>query len=652
MKAAAIAVRIADFLRQHPPFQFLEVKDLTDLAAAGKVKFHESGEYIFTQGHPRDQFMYVIQQGRVKVVETLEHEEKLIDLRGPGDLIGLQGIFGEDPYEHTGITEKETILYALPRVKFSELINRSPDARRYLAAYFTLNPAYQIDEDKRGRSDSRMGSPVTLRKGGLFEVEPPQAIARRHLDTAHPDTPVREIARRLQSRLVDCVVIIDDDGRPVGKITDADIRDRMAADRLPPAPVAAEWMRDDIATAHSTDSTGDLLLKLTRRGKNFLIVTEDGTPGSKAVGLVSERNLFLQYGRFPTVVGQAIASAPDVQSLRLLRDRIEALILEFIEDRRPLIWLMDMTGILNRKLIRRLIDLMVADMNAEGHTVPEVDFSWLLMGSGGRDELLIRSAVYHALVYADPEPSQQQVVADYFAELAKRVSSGLRQCGFLESVQGVLAQNPQWCLPVGEFKRRFRDYVSRPAETHVYSVRDAFDFQSARESCLLAAALKAEIADAISANPRFIRHMAGDSLLNQPPRTIFQGYVVDNKGIQREELEIKYHGLLPLVDVARVFSLQHGDMDTTATWERLRNIAARLREESPKDARLFEEASEAFLVAQFARISRGLLAGTDGAVIRPSQLDAETRALLVTSFRTTLNILEFTAAKFGILMRS
>lgn len=652
MKAESIAVRIADFLKDHAPFSFLNMDDLTDLAASGKVKFHEDGEYIFTEGHPRDQFMYVIQQGRVKILESNGNEERLVDLRGRGDLLGLQGVFSEEPYIHTGLTEMETILYALPRDKFARLINKSPEARRYLAAYFSLNPAYHWEETRHGAVQIRPNTPVTLRKGGLFEVEPPQAIARWHLNTASPDTPIQELARRLRSRLIDCVIIVDENGYPIGKITDADLRDNLAQGKPSQGAIASDWMRKDIATAAPMDCTGDLLLKLTLRGKNFLAVTENGQSNSRVLGLVSERNLFLQYGRFPTVVGQAIASAPDIPALRLLRDRIEALILEFIEDRAALSWLMEMTGVLNRSLSLRLIELAAADMASEGIEDPGLSYSWLMMGSGGRDELLIRSAVYHALVYEDPQPEQEAVAGQYFSELTKRASSGLRQCGFLESVQGVLAQNAQWCLPISKMCERFRDYIARPAETHVYSARDAFDFHPLTENCALAAKLSTCIREAIHQHPQFIRHMASDSLLNQPPRTIFQGYVVDNKGIQRDSLAIKFHALLPLVDVGRVFTLLHEDLDTMVTWKRLKKTGELLENEDPRAAQLFFEASEAFQVALFARISRGLAAGTDGAVIRPADLDPETRALLVTSFRATLNILEFTAARFGMQLRS
>src|SRR5690606_29493536 len=144
----------------------------------------------------------------------------------------------------------------------------------------------------------------------------------------------------------------------------------------------------------------------------FLVVTEDGTARTAVVGLVSERNLFLQYGRFPTLLGEAMSEAPDFAALRLMRDRVEALILEFLEDRSEVSWLMEMTGVLNRRLTERVLELVAAHMAQDGWQRPDLESAWLMMGSGGRDELLIRSAVYHALIYEDPVPGQEAAARD------------------------------------------------------------------------------------------------------------------------------------------------------------------------------------------------------------------------------------------------
>lgn len=648
MKGSSISVRIADFLKDYPPFQFLELETLRELAGKSKVKFHEDGEIVFSQGQPRDQWIYVIQQGNVRIIDEAAEGENLVDLRGPGDLLGLQGIRSEEPYQHTCRTDTETILYGLPRTLFVQLAEKSPPARRYIAAYFSLNPAYHWSGSRYEEDLGAESGPVTLRRGGLWEVTPPHMSARMNLVTVMGDTPLRAVAKKLQSKAVDCVLVVDETGIPIGKLTDADLRDRLLEGSIHPGAPVRELMFTDLVTASPSDNTGDLLCKLTRHGKNFLVVTEDGSRDSRAVGLVSERNLFLQYGRFPTVIGEAIDSAVDVTALRSLRDRLEALILEFLDSRRSLKWLMEMVGVLNRKLNRRIIELVLKTMQADGLGLPPGEFCWLMMGSGGRDELLIRSAVYHALVYSDPDPKEAAAASTFYTEMASRVAHSMRQCGFLESPQNVLAQHPGWCLPLGGMKERFSHFILEPVASHVYSARDAFDFQSiAEEPCAIAEALSRHIDEELAANPGFIRHMAQDSFLNQPPRTIFSGYVVDKQGIRRDELAIKSHALLPLVDVARVLSLEAGSHRPTATFKRLAAAAERA-ESGSSMGDLLREASEGFLVAQFARISQGLRSGTDGAVIHPSELDAETRTLLITTFRTILGIFEATAERFQL----
>jgi len=649
MKAASIAVRIVDFLRQYPPFSFLPSEALTRLAATGRVKFHEGGEPVIVKGQPRDRFIYVIQQGTVRVFDGgFDEDAPLIDMRGPGDILGLNGIREDGPYSNTAVTEGDTILYALPREGFARLSQQNAQARRYLASYFTLNPAY--DGPDLPTNSRATQQPITLRKGGLAEVEEPMVLAQEGLVTVSPETSMGDAARLLQSKRVDCVLATNAAGLCVGKLSDADIRDRVVLGDIEAAAPVERYLQQDLLTMPPGLNTGEILLRLTRSGKRFAIITQDGSVKSPVQGLLSERVLFLRYGRFPSVLGDAIAAAPDVATLRRLRDRMESLILEFLDSRSSLRWLLEMVSILNRKMAVRLVELCQEELTAEGAYAPG-NFCWLMMGSGGREELLIRSAVYHCLVYEDPAEGEAETAAAYYEKLATRVSNGFRNCGFLESHQGVLASSPAWRLPLSALKAKFSALVADPGGQGVYDARDAFDFSPLHPACGMAASLRAHLQAEVAAHPDFIRHLARDSLLNQPPRTIFQDYVVDEAGIQSDELAIKAHALLPLVDVARVLNFQTGQFASTATYKRLHAVARQQAHENPLAARLLDEAAEAFLVAHYARVKRGLLSGSDGAVIQPSNLDAETRTLLKTAFRTILETLEYTARHFDLSLR-
>ena len=89
MNTTIIRQRVADFLKAHPPFDQVRNDDLLSLAGSGRIGFHEGGEFIFEQGQPRSPFIWVIQQGKVEVVENTPSGEQLRDLLGEGDHLAL-----------------------------------------------------------------------------------------------------------------------------------------------------------------------------------------------------------------------------------------------------------------------------------------------------------------------------------------------------------------------------------------------------------------------------------------------------------------------------------------------------------------------------------------------------------------------------------
>ena len=102
MKTSVIRHRVADFLKSHAPFDSLAVQDLLALAGSGRVKFHESEESVYDEGDPTGPMLWVIQQGRVEIVEG----GHLRDLLGAGDLLGLDRFAGADHYRQSARTAK------------------------------------------------------------------------------------------------------------------------------------------------------------------------------------------------------------------------------------------------------------------------------------------------------------------------------------------------------------------------------------------------------------------------------------------------------------------------------------------------------------------------------------------------------------------
>jgi CBS domain-containing protein len=72
---------------------------------------------------------------------------------------------------------------------------------------------------------------------------------RRNPCTARPDESIREAARRMDTRGVGCLVVVDGENKPVGMLTDRDIAMRVLRRRRDPdATTVEEAMERDLSS--------------------------------------------------------------------------------------------------------------------------------------------------------------------------------------------------------------------------------------------------------------------------------------------------------------------------------------------------------------------------------------------------------------------
>ena len=68
----------------------MDVSDLLTFAQLGRVKFFEAHQFIVTQGATRFD-VFVIQQGTVLLWDERSAEARLLDVRGAGAMLGIEG---------------------------------------------------------------------------------------------------------------------------------------------------------------------------------------------------------------------------------------------------------------------------------------------------------------------------------------------------------------------------------------------------------------------------------------------------------------------------------------------------------------------------------------------------------------------------------
>lgn len=137
MNTSVIRHRVADFLVRHAPFDSLPAPDLLELAASGRVKFHESEEYVFEQGGAFGPLVWVVQQGQV---ELLDLEERLLDVKGEGDVLGIERFAGDAvaPPKYSARTASDVILYGVSAAQFAALIPGHPALQQFVKAHVSV----------------------------------------------------------------------------------------------------------------------------------------------------------------------------------------------------------------------------------------------------------------------------------------------------------------------------------------------------------------------------------------------------------------------------------------------------------------------------------------------------------------------------------
>ena len=153
-RVKGVAVEEAfDFLRKVPPFQFLEDRQLRELAAVVSLEYYPTGALILEQGGPPSDHLLVIKKGGAKVFVRAEgSEETLVDYRAEGDVIGFLSLYTGDRSRTNVVATSDTICYLIDKPDFRRLLDANPQIREYLHRTFLSKYLDKTLHEMRTRS--------------------------------------------------------------------------------------------------------------------------------------------------------------------------------------------------------------------------------------------------------------------------------------------------------------------------------------------------------------------------------------------------------------------------------------------------------------------------------------------------------------------
>ncbi len=122
-------------LRRVPLFQSLPESELRELASRLLARELEQGNLMFREGNRRKE-TYIIVEGQVEIIKALgTPDERLLGVRGRGELIGEMSLFSEEHQRTASVRAKTPLkLLVMRRDDLEDLLRNQPDLAFELVA--------------------------------------------------------------------------------------------------------------------------------------------------------------------------------------------------------------------------------------------------------------------------------------------------------------------------------------------------------------------------------------------------------------------------------------------------------------------------------------------------------------------------------------
>ncbi|MCP1675261.1 CBS domain-containing protein [Natronocella acetinitrilica] len=588
--------------------------------------FIPAGSALFDAGDAYREQVYLHIEGTLDHVSADRHRRQA----EPGNLIGLANYLDGGVYRSSARAVSDCYIRAIPATTVKRLEQSEP------AFFETINKALAA------RMRKALQARETVR-GTLSR--PVRQYMRSGLATCDSQTSIADAWRLLEQRGIGSLGVIDDEGRLLGLTTAHTLlMDVVEHDR----PIATALHQCALLQGHTVRRDAPLweaeALQRQRRLRDVVVVDDQDRP----VGLISQSDIVQALANPPFTLEGDIRAAADLASLTALRQRVPDEARGVHETHRSAGLAVRVITDVHLALQRRTVELVLEALRQEGLGEPPCPYALIIMGSGGRGEMLLRPDQDNGLIIADEADASALA---WFERFAERLNPALDQVGYHLCPGDVMTRNVDYRRTLAGWKDKLSTLTRKPGRREARLANIVLDFATLHGDDDLTTALRdhlnQELAD--GEGRKLFQRMVGENARIVQPLSIFNRLKPSSRDGE-EVIDLKRTGLRLIVDAMRVFALQAG-VSRCKTLERIAALR-RLGVFDPdfcESMRIaFEELQDLLLSHQLEQIRRG---EAPDPLLRMERLSSHDRERLRLSLRASRRMREHLQLTFGVVMR-
>ena len=516
-------VEIQQFLARYHPFDRLPPEVLASLPKMLELRYVRCGTELFSPG-TLNHHLYTIRAG---AVEVRDRDGNMLSRLGEGDTFGGRALLRRGPTLHGTTAIEDTLLYLLPADEFYRLCEGHPQ----FSYHFGSIAAERLRE---GLSVQGAG------EGANLMTVPIAQMLSRPAVTLTSGAAICEAAKQMTEARISSILVVDD-GELVGVVTDRDIRSRCVAAEVPWDRPVGDIMTRSPYTVSTKQYGFEALVAMVRYNIRHLPVMD----GEQVAGMVTATDLIHRRSASAVYLVGDVFKQKSVEKIAEASQQIPKVLVNLVDAIGHVI-----------SSVGEAVTCRLLQLAEEALGPPPVPYAWMAAGSLARFEQTARSDQDNGLLLSEDYRAEQH--GAYFEQLTRRVCDGLHACGYVYCPGDVMAVNPKWRQPLSAWKRYFEGWIMSPEPKALMHSSIFFDLRCLFGDQRLFRELQAHVLGLSRTNRIFLAYMASNALQYQPPLGFFRNFVLVRGGEHAHTLNLKHKGVVPIVDLARIYALAEG----------------------------------------------------------------------------------------------
>ena len=533
---------VIKFLKNTLPFQFLSAPDLRSMAASISIHYMKGGR-VFNMNEDSEPVLHIIRRGAFEIRSSDDH---LVDRIADGECYGISTVVENNPEGFKVVALEDSLIYQISIKTFKELCANNSQFYEFF---------HQTRENrlrKLSTSKNEVIAPSMQLNQSVHSLMSNQIIQ------ISKDSTVTEAATIMTEGRVSSIAILEGK-RLVGIVTDRDFRSRILAQGLTGDTLVADIMTENPVTLAEHSLTIHAQLLMSERNIHHLPIVNDQ---HEVVGILTSTDLLRSQQLSPVLMVSEINRQTDFDTLPVILSRLPKLVNNLVLSEVKPSDIGEIIAAVADSLARQIIKLF---MTIEGQA--PMAFNFLSFGSQARFDQSLGSDQDNALML-ERAPTDDEM--QYFLRMGKRLSDVLNDCGFDYCPGNIMASNPEWIMTQQQWQLKFQKWIDIPAPKALLNASIFFDIRNVYGDEKPVKQIQKYMLSLTKANKLFIATLTMSALRRRAPLGFFRDFVLDRSGANKDQLDLKHHGLALINDLARIYALAAGSTET-ATIKRLRN---------------------------------------------------------------------------------